>query len=147
MHSAPSVSYPVGRSRRAGRLLLLVWACGATGFLAACAGAGALGWRQALLGLCVLLAGVAARAGLRRSTEPADLSFDGRRWSLSGAAPLRSAEAQVVLDLQSLLLVRLGAAGRRQRWVWLDRGLAPGDWSDLRRAAHSRAAAVHDPRS
>ncbi|HEY2255529.1 MAG TPA: hypothetical protein VGI11_07815 [Variovorax sp.] len=146
MHSAPSVNYPVGRSRGAGRLLGLVWAFGAAGLLVACLQAGSLGWRHGLLGFAVLFAGAAASVGLRRCTEPADLGFDGRRWSISGRGPLRSAKARVALDLQSLLLVRLDESDRR-RWIWLDRRLAPARWPDVRRAMHSRAAAVHDPRS
>ncbi|MGJ7542759.1 hypothetical protein [Variovorax sp. LT1R16] len=139
MHSAPAVSYPVGRSRDADRLLFGLWALGA-----ACAGGAVLqlddilGGRAALLALSVLFAGGAA-LWLGRSAMPGALRFDGRDWSLGGVSPTLAARAEVCLDLQFLLLLRLVELERPQRWLWLERRAHPSRWLDLRRAVYSRA--------
>lgn len=155
MHSAPSVNYPVGRSRYARRLLALLWALGMGSIMLAWAqSSGGLDWRQAMLALSAVVASVAAWTGLMQSAAPGALDFDGQHWSMSGGTPLRGARAHVVLDLQSLLLVRLDAPARAARWVWLDSQAVPERWRDLRRALHSRAlpaaastnaATVHHP--
>ncbi|MDB5829765.1 MAG: hypothetical protein JWQ73_3985 [Variovorax sp.] len=137
MHSAPSVSYPVGRSRDAALLLGSLWAAGAC-----CAGAALfqvdrLGWRQALLMTSVVLTAMAARRTLG-PTLVADLVFDGQDWSLSGGAPRKVARIAVLLDLQFLMLVRLDEPAQRPRWLWLERRSHPGRWQDLRRAVYSR---------
>ena len=139
MHSAPAVSFPAGRSRDAGRLLLGLWALGA-----ACAGLAifqidATGGRAALLVLSVLCAsGACWRLGQRAA--PGVLRFDGQHWSLSGPRyALLSARVQVGLDLQFLMLVRLTSAEGVCLWHWLERRADPARWLDLRRAVYSRA--------
>ncbi|MDL9998408.1 hypothetical protein QTI24_07350 [Variovorax sp. J22P240] len=139
MHSAPSVNYPVGRSRYAERLLLGLWALGVLGVTVACVQAAGFDWRQGILALSAAVAGLAAWTGVLRCTDPADLSFDGQHWSISGHAALRTAQASVVLDLQALLLVHLSEPARARRWVWVDRRAMPERWRDLRRALYSRA--------
>jgi len=149
MHGAPSVTYPVGRSRGAARLLTVVWALGALCAGASCYFFDSVGWRHALLLLSVLFAGAAAGIGLRRDGA-GFLHFDGRLWSLATAAsdasdPARSvlaARAFVALDLQSLLLLRLSEAGRPNRWLWVERQAMPERWRDLRRAVYSRPPAA-----
>lgn len=145
MHSAPAVSYPVGRSRDADRLLFGLWALGA-----ACAGGAMLelddilGGRAALLALSVLCAGAAA-LWLDRGASSGALRFDGRHWSLDGAPSssaspaFAAARAEVGLDLQFLMLLRLVEPGRPRRWLWLERRGNPSRWQDLRRAVYSRA--------
>ena len=144
MHSAPSVSYPVGRSRYARRLLVLVWAIGVAVVTLASMQADGFDWRRAMLALSAVVASAAAWTGLLQSAAPARLAFDGRHWSISGGAPLGAARASVALDLQSLLLLRLDEAARRRRWVWVDRQAMPERWLDLRRALHARVLAT-DP--
>ena len=139
MHSAPSVNYPVGRSRYAERLLLILWALGVFGVTVACAQAAGFDWRQGILALSSAVAGLAAWTGILRCTDRADLSFDGQHWSISGRAALRTARASVALDLQGLQLVRLSDPARARRWVWVDRQAMPERWRDLRRALYSRA--------
>jgi hypothetical protein len=139
MHSAPSVNYPVGRSRYAERLLLVLWALGACGVTVACVQADLIDWRHGILALSAGAAGIAAWTGVLRYADPADLSFDGQLWSLTGRIALRSARASAALDLQSLLLVCLVEPGRSRRWVWVDRRAKPESWRDLRRALYSRA--------
>ena len=138
MHSAPSVSYPVGRSRNAMRVLGGLWAIGAC-----CAGAALLqfdhwGWRQALLVASVVLSAVAAQRTLGYGTI-VDLVFDGQEWSLSGLDARKAAKIVVLLDLQVLMLARLDEPKQRARWLWLERRARSERWQDLRRAIFARA--------
>jgi hypothetical protein len=146
MHSAPSVTYPVGRSRGATRLLITLWALGACSAGASCYLFDSNGWRQLLLVLSVAFAGAAAGFGLRRDGA-GTLRFDGLCWSLDGAAPTRPVNAARVLaalDFQSLMLLRLSEPGRARRWVWVERRAMPERWRDVRRAVYSRPpAATH----
>ncbi|GER18232.1 hypothetical protein [Variovorax boronicumulans] len=140
MHSAPSVTYPVGRTRGATRILLALWTLGVCCAGAACYLFDSNGWRQLLLLLSVVFSGVAAGFGLRRDGV-ATLHFDGSHWSLTGADPTRgvlAARAVVALDFQSLLLVRLAEPGRAARWVWLEQRAMPERWRDVRRAVYAR---------
>ncbi len=151
MHGAPSVSYPVGRSRIADRLLLLLWISGACCAVAACARLDKVDWRAGVLVLCVLGAGVAAWRGSPRRTLSDVLDFDGSRWSIRAAAGLQAARVRIALDGQSWLLVRMAEPGGVCRWVWLERRTMPDRWQNLRRAVYSRpipaSQAVTDARS
>ena len=144
MHSAPSVTYPVGRSRGATRILVVLWALGACCAGASCYLIDSAGWRQLLLVLSVVFSGVAAGFGLRRDGA-AVLHFDGLYWSLTGADPTRSVRAgraTVALDFQSLMLVKLAEPGRARRWIWVEQRSMPERWRDMRRAVYSRAPAA-----
>jgi len=144
MHSAPSVNFPVGRSRDASRLLGTIWAAGAC-----CAGAAShpldgIGWRTAVLWAGVLLCGGLAWWA-HRQQPVGELRFDGQVWRLTGrAGDIHGVRPVPALDLQSLLLVRLVEPGRHSRWLWLERRSAPARWLDLRRAVYSRAPSA-DP--
>jgi hypothetical protein len=140
MHSAPSVSYPGGRSRHADRLLLALWLRGAGAVALACVQSAGMGWRGGVLFLCVVVAAVGAWMARFRSTGGTDLVFDGQHWSMSGGVEAPMARASVMLDLQALLLIRLTGAAGRARWVWAERRAMPERWRDLRRALYSRAA-------
>jgi hypothetical protein len=133
MHSAPSVTYPVGRSRLAGWLCLAAWLLGASVVALWAWQAGEPGWRQALALAALAAAGLWS---LRRWVQsPAgELAWDGRAWNWAGGGTVA-----VCLDLQSLVLLRWqGEAGSAQ-WLWLERSLSPGRWDALRRAVYSRA--------
>lgn len=151
MHSAPSVSYPVGRSRYAERLLLALWALGVCAVTLACVQSAGIDWRDGVLLLCVVVASMAAWTGVLHASDPANLVFDGQTWSMSGGVSLPTAQAAVMLDLQWLLLVRVKAPFGAARWIWVDRTAVPHRWRDLRRALYSRAiptqAAVKTPES
>ena len=138
MHGAPSVSYPVGRSRIANRLLLLLWISGAACTVAACARSGKMDWRSGLLVLCFLGASMAGWRGSSRRDSSDVLDFDGSRWSIRGAKRLQAAGARIALDGQSWLLLRMTEAGGACRWVWVDRRTMPERWQNLRRAVYSR---------
>ena len=139
MHSAPSVSFPVGRSRFASRLVAGVWLLGAAAFVAWCLEYSGAGWRTAALVVLLLVAGL----GVRRATRAGEgslLKWDGQLWSCSGKLCFGNATMTPQLDFQSLMLVRLQEQGRRTAWLWLDRAFDPTRWLDLRRAVHASAA-------
>jgi len=146
MHSAPSVNYPVGRSRNAQRLLFGLWAVGACCAAAACWRFDGVDWRQGVLMLSVAATGAFAwTAGIRKAGAAESLNFDGQHWSLREPfAGSGTARASVALDLQSLVLVRLAVPGRAQRWIWLEQQAMPERWRDVRRALYSRPP-LHGP--
>lgn len=138
MHSAPSVSYPVGRARVWGLTLALVWLAGALLTTAWCVHADSAGWRQGLAIACVLGGGVAAVLDWR-STSIGELHWNGEAWWwMSRSAPDQQVPVRlaVKMDLQRWLLVRVrGATGG---WCWLEQCREPARWDALRRAIHSR---------
>ena len=137
MHSAPSVSYPVGRSRFAGALLLLIWllAASATGLW--WTQLQAPGWRVGAAAL--LSAGAGALAAWNWWHAPkGTLAWDGETWSWLAQARLEPGEPEVSLDLQRWLLLRW-SSGHLKRWLWLERAASAERWDDLRRAVYSRA--------
>ena len=139
MHSAPAVSFPVGPSRVAQLLLGTLWLAGALGVGLSIADD--VDGRAVILLASVLLAGgVAWRFGGHR--QAGLLRFDGQYWSWSGQRPQSAARAQVGLDLQTLMLLKLVEPGRPQRWLWLERRAHPARWTALRRAVYSRAPAT-----
>ena len=135
MHGAPSVLYPVGRSRLEG--LLILAACGL-------AVAGLVGWAWqaaphpvalALAAALVLAAAALAGLGWWR-TAGRRLQWDGQGWLLDGQA---LAAVDAVADLQRLLVLRCRRAGGGTAWLWPERGSDPAQWVGLRRAVYSRA--------
>ena len=143
MHGAPSVSYPVGRCRDAGRILMVVWAVGAGVAGVACyqidSNQEGGGWRQWAMLVAVAIAAIGVWRVLR-AQAPGELLWDGQHWTLKADRERGGAAAGVHLDLQSLLLVRIAPAEGRAQWLWLERRAAPERWRDLRRALYSRAA-------
>ncbi len=150
MHSAPSVSYPVVRSRRAALLLLAAWGLGALAVFGWAVGgpppssplAGVL---QLASPAWVVLAGMAVAASWRRL--PAEsLAWDGQHWHCTGAGvPHAEGTLAVCLDLQGLVLVRFQPARGAVRWLWLDRDAAPGRWHGLRCALAARPRPATPP--
>ncbi|WP_077002574.1 hypothetical protein [Variovorax sp. KK3] len=139
MQSAPSVSYPVGRSRIANRLFLLLWIAGAGGVIAAVVRLDA-DWRIGPLLFAVVGAGAAWYGSALRRPPAAMLEFDGAEWSIShpfiGPAP----KLRVALDFQSSLLAHFDSARGARLWLWLDRDAMPERWQALRRAVYSQSA-------
>jgi toxin CptA len=134
MHSAPSVTYPVGRCLFAGGLLAALWLAGGAVLAGWHLQAASGPWRQ-LLGACVwLAAGCWAALAWWRSPR-GELAWDGGQWRFDGH---EAGAPNVALDLQRRLLVRLVVGGRRL-WIWAERDSAPSYWDALRRAVYSRA--------
>ena len=138
MHSAPSVSYPVGRSRWAAALMSLAWLAGAAGIVRWTAQSDVAPWRDSVAWLALAGTGLFAAWNWRHSLRGV-LAWDGSTWSLANAqAAAVPGQLRVSVDLQFLMLVswRDAAGGN---WLWLERASAAERWSDLRRAVYSRA--------
>jgi toxin CptA len=137
MHSAPSVSYPVGRSRFAGALLLGIWVLGLGTCIAWRLGSPASGWRPAVAAIILATMGaVAARCWWH--TPAGMLTWNQEQWGWMGGNTAGGTIPVVSLDLQHWLLLRWGPA-RGATWLWLERASRPEQWADLRRAVYSRA--------
>ena len=142
MHNAPSVTYPVRPSGRVWLLLAVPWALGASSVAAWCFQSDSLGARQ-VIGL-VTIGVTACLVGLARLRLPhGNLHWDGQHWSLDGADPVRTAQATVHLDFQSLLLLRL-KVDRSVSWLWLDHDASPMQWRAVRRALFSGASSADE---
>jgi toxin CptA len=138
MHSAPAVSYPVGRSRLGGVLLFAAWALGAVAVATWCMQVQPSAARV-LSALALVLASGAAAGWSWVRTPRGALAWDGESWGWSGEGKVDGSGAlEVVLDLQRLLLVRWRGPDRAG-WLWLDKSARPERWEDVRRAVYSRA--------
>ena len=148
MRSAPSVTYPVGRSVLFRRLLLVVGALGVAALVLAFVFG--LGWWVLAGGLAWVIWGMTAMRTWQRqplgrlawvpSTEhavdPALRTVVGH-WSWSSAAYLGGVVLQRVErvhDLQAWMLLRLYNPDGARTWVWVERGSDPDRWDALRRA-------------
>ncbi len=138
MHSAPAVSFPVGRSRFQGGLIGLLIACGVLTVTAWSLQADALGWRHGLAAsVCLATSVWAAWHGWH--TPKGSLAWDGAAWYWAVDAQSSVVAPEVVIDLQQLVLLRLrDPAGAFVTWVWLDEALNPLRWVALRRALYTR---------
>jgi toxin CptA len=137
MHSAPSVSYPVGRSPFAAGLLLGAWLLGVAAVGLWSFQMRAPGWQLGASLLMLLLTGLCAAWNWLWAPQGV-LSWDGQSWSWSASAPAQEGMPEVGLDFQRWLLLRWSGAPA-SRWLWLERARQPERWEDLRRAVYSRA--------
>jgi toxin CptA len=142
MHSAPSVSYPVGRSAFAGWLYAALALLGALAFLTWVL-ASSFGWRQVMALVAVLASAGLALQGWRRSPVGV-LLWDGESWAWQKGEVIASGHPEIALDLQSRLLLRWRPNSGRVLWFWLERSSDPSHWDALRRAVYSRAS-THVP--
>lgn len=145
MRSAPSVTYPVGRSRFWGWLLVAL----ALVLLAlpAIAMDGLSGGQLAGLGLGVLAWSILALRSAVKSpqgwlryrsfTRASPVGDIGWFW-LAGSMPDEGGSPlsglRVVADLQQRLLLEIHGASGLPRWIWVEAAQAPADWLALRRA-------------
>ena len=141
MHSAPSVSYPVGRSPFAAWAGVLLSGAGLLVATAWSLQTAALGWRQAAAFALVFACAAFAHAAWRRS-HTGVLQWDGLGWTWQDEGGCTGAgQPEIALDLQSRLLLRWLPEGGGVRWLWVERQSAPSHWDALRRAVYSRASA------
>ncbi|WP_394789483.1 hypothetical protein [Rhodoferax sp.] len=144
MHNAPSVSYPVGRSRIQAGLQFALWLLGALAVTVWCLQVGHLGWRQMLAVLAVVVAGVAAWWGWRRMGV-GSLRWDGQQWFWTESGEPGPVRVSAHLDLQQHLLLCLHTEYGGRIWCWAERQSEPQRWSDLRRAVYSPARPLTEP--
>lgn len=137
MHSAPSVSFPVGRSHFHGRLTLLLVLLGG----AVCAYWGyameSAGGRVVLALGIWLLTSAAALFGWYR-TPAGVLRWDGQNWSFESARGVMPGQVLQRLDLQTSVLLEFRAETARAQWLWLEKGAETQRWEALRRALVAR---------
>jgi toxin CptA len=145
MHSAPSVSYPVGRSRFAAALLLGPWVLGLATCIAWRLQSPASGFRPVATAVILVLVGALAAVSWWRMPE-GTLAWDQEQWQWPGGNAGSGTIPVVSLDLQHCLLLRWGA-GRGATWLWLERATRPEQWADLRRAVYSRATPESLPKA
>lgn len=144
MHSAPAVSYPVGRSSVRSALLLLPW------LLAGAVGA-TWAWQSDRLGLAhglglllwLLGAGLVLQE-LRQAAEGV-LRWDGQSWNWAAAGQSCTGTVTPRLDWQQGLLLEFRALDGRVCWLWPERQAAPLYWDALRRALYAPVPAAADP--
>jgi toxin CptA len=138
MHNAPSVSYPVGRSRFSAGVLLLIWLVAAVAIARWWAQVQAPGWRVGAAALLLVCAGLWAAWNWAHSPV-GSLAWNGAAWNWASRQASEEGEPEVSLDLQRWLLLRW-SSDQRIRWFWVERGRGVERWDDLRRAVYSRAS-------
>jgi hypothetical protein len=145
MHSAPSVSFPVGRSRFHGALLLLIALLGAMTLLTWLLQADAIGMRH--LAAVLFWLGCTALATWQWLKSPVgELIWDGLAWIWTSDGKSQPVRPEVSLDLQAFLLLRLGSGfWGRGFWVWPERHMASARWLPLRRAVFGKLPAAGQP--
>lgn len=142
MHSPPSVSYPVGRSRAADGLSLAVLVAGMSwsGMSAiVLAMQGLASWRVLVPCMAVLLAGLSSWR-FREQAIQGTLVLEGGQCTLSSnTGPVVAiGHARICLDFQWLMLIQIEATGRWQgHCLWVDRQADGPRWRDLRRALYA----------
>lgn len=138
MHSAPAVSYPVGRSTM--RTLMYVLPA-----LLAALGCGAWAWQSASPDIVripvLLLGGLVLAQAVRAALQPpqGQLIWDGQSWRWDTVAGTELGSVHARLDGQQRLLLEFRPLQGRAIWLWLECGEAPLIWSDLRRAVYAVA--------
>ena len=158
MHSAPSVSYPVGRSALEALALALLGVVGGGAVLwgwwvARGAAPAQSGWSLGPLGMVLWVVWMlaAARHWWRQPTgllkwdaqaTPAQLDCPPGGWfwcaQENGLKPV-AVHPERVFDGQGWLLLSLRGPWRMGMWVWLERKADPRRWDDVRRAlVHAR---------
>ena len=144
MHSAPAVSYPVGRSAMRSTLLILPWLLGGLTCTAWVWVSELPGLFHGLTLLLWLFVAVVALRSLRRPSSGV-LRWDGMHWHWETAGFNRMGTVHPALDWQQGLLLKFATAGGRPCWLWLERALAPLYWDALRRAVFSAGGRVAEP--
>jgi toxin CptA len=154
MHSAPSVTYPVGRCAVHGAVLAVLSALGllALGLLVALWPLAGAAWLWAggavwlLWSVWALHSWWCSPCGQlqwdARATSATALPGErsgGWRWHRADLFAADLERVEWVLDAQRTLLLRLHPRDERVRWVWLEFRRDPGHWDDLRRALTSHA--------
>lgn len=138
MHNAPAVTYPVGRARHVGSVIVAVWL-----LALAVLGAGApltnysLFKTSAAVAAWLMCGFVSWRCW--HASAQGRLSWTGAEWLWTplGLARPELGHPEVIWDMQRTLLILWHGPTRRQ-WLWLVQSAQPALWLDLRRAVYSR---------
>lgn len=136
MHNAPTVDYPVGRSRFQAVSLFTVVLGGACVDWMWLSVADRLDWRH-WLALMVSLGSAMTALYVWRNSHIGLLRWDGRSWCWVCKGVSVTGLINARLDLQGLLLLEFRPQSGLQRWFWLERSAARVHWSALRRAVYA----------
>jgi toxin CptA len=133
MHSAPAVTYPVGRSHFQAWLALAILLLAAALMALWLFQAGHAGWRL-VLAACVWLfcTGMVLRSARHSCTGL--LRWDGQNWQWESGSKVMTGAVVPHLDWQAGLLLEFRTPEHRVQWLWLMRGAEPLRWDALRRA-------------
>jgi toxin CptA len=139
MHSAPAVTYPVGRSYfqtllTAALLLATAAVIGLWSYQADFAD-----WRQALAASAWLVGAALAWRSFRLPLLGI-LRWDGQNWHWESGGTAVAGMVVPQVDWQSGMLLEFRAPAHRVGWLWLERRAEPGRWEALRRAVWARAS-------
>lgn len=138
-HNAPSVTYPLGRSRWQLWLLSSLWLSALVLVLAWPLTSQQVTWRQ-FAGLAATIgAGLVALRGWNNSPV-GRLAWDGQVWRWEGRGyqvGMADYDLLVAIDFQSLMLLRIENQAHAKLWLWAERRTLPARWLDLRRAVYS----------
>ncbi len=137
MHSAPAVSYPVGRCHIQAWLTGALWGLGALVCALWILAAGQVAWPQALALLVWAAGGMLAWRDWQRAPA-GTLRWDGQQWAWLSPADSQAGSVQQALDAQRWLLLTFHPQGGRPRWLWLTQEADPTRWQALRRALVAR---------
>lgn len=140
MHSAPSVSYPVGRSHFYGRVLVGALVLGGFSLAAWIMQSDTYALKHLAAAAWWLGSATAAVVTWLRSPNGL-LTWDGQSWTWTSGLVSRQVVLSVKLDSQSTLLLHWRVIGASNGWIWLERRTAPTRWLPLRRAVFAPPAA------
>ena len=142
MHSAPSVSYPVGPTRGLGLVFLALCAASLGGILLWCYQSDSVDARQ---GFGLLAWGASCALAWRswRQFASGRIHWNGESWTWELPASDVAGRVSVSLDLQSVMLLRWqaleeSAVAAVPVWLWVASAASTPDWLAMRRAVYSR---------
>lgn len=137
MHSAPSVSFPLGRSRFGLAIVLLLIMSGAAAQTAWMLQSQSLGFVH-MLGCLIWSIGATLALRYWVNTQSGELAWTGANWIWTAQHASGEVSAKLVFDFQSILLLRLIFPEGASYWFWVQQNAAPARWLDLRRALVNR---------
>lgn len=139
MHRAPAVIFIVKSSRWQLRLIACLSALAFAALVAFGSGQSGSDHRTALLALAIVFAGNVAYRGWAQSPQ-GSLRWDGQHWLWSGFGEGLACHLGLLMDFQSVMVVRVRAKDQAPVFIWLEATPGDSNWMPLRRAIVSSHA-------
>lgn len=143
MHRAPAVNFPVRRSRRQAGLIVCVSLLAAASLAVFVWEQNALDLRTAIFGMTIVVVGSIALFGWRHAPQ-GNLRWTGEHWYWSGFPERAVCSLALLMDLQSVVLVKVTADTHAPVYLWLEAAPGEANWRAVRRAIVSSQAASSD---
>lgn len=140
MNGAPAVTYPVGRSRFQGQLVVIASVLGVFVGMLWFLQAAPITWRQPVFALVLTCASYMAWRQWRDS-QSGSLRWDGQSWTWNGPGFSATGFLTIHLDLQFCLLLCFHSQRDGRIWLWPQRADRTERWLDLRRAVYASVPA------